>query len=514
MSEIKIFDTTLRDGEQSPGVNLNQLEKLEIAKQLERFGIDRMEAGFPASSKGDFNAVKTIAETIRDTSVTGLARAVKSDIDACWEALKGAPEPCLHVFLATSPIHMTYKLKKSPEQVINTAVDMVSYARQKFPQVEWSAEDASRSDLEFLAQIIERVIDAGATVINLPDTVGYATPAEYGNMFRYITETVPNIDRVRLSCHCHNDLGLAVANSIAAVENGATQVEGTVNGIGERAGNVALEEVAVALKIRSDHYPYTTNLKLNETKRTSDLVAKLTGMYVQANKAVIGRNAFAHESGIHQDGVLKHASTYEIITPEMVGVSSNTLFLGKHSGRHAFKDKVQELGYELSDEKLQEAFNLFKLLTDRKKEVTDDDLFTILTEIQTDTSKVDKYQLEMFQVQYGTTNIPTATVKLKSPAGETLQAACTGQGSVEALYKTLDSLIKEDLHLVDYQLNSVGRGKDALAESHVQLVINGDPMNGRGSAQDVIEASANAFLNAVNRYIVYQQTSNKKQAVK
>ncbi|MGY0693502.1 2-isopropylmalate synthase [Virgibacillus sp. FSP13] len=514
MSQIKIFDTTLRDGEQSPGVNLNQLEKLEIAKQLERFGVDRMEAGFPASSKGDFNAVKTIAETIKETSVTGLARAVKSDVDACWEALKGAEDPCLHIFLATSPIHMTYKLKKSPQQVIDTAVDMVTYAKQKFPQVEWSAEDASRSDLDFLAQIIERVIDAGATVINLPDTVGYATPLEYGNMFRYIKETVPNIDRARLSCHCHNDLGMAVANSIAAVENGATQIEGTINGIGERAGNAALEEIAVALKIRSDHYPYTTDLNLHEIKRTSDLVTKLTGMYVQANKAVIGRNAFAHESGIHQDGVLKNAATYEIITPEMVGVNSNTLFLGKHSGRHAFKDKVKELGYELSDEKLKEAFNLFKLLTDRKKEVTDDDLFTILMEIQTDTSKVDKYQLEMFQVQYGTANIPTATVVLQNPDGESVQTACTGQGSVEALYKTLDALIKENLQLVDYQLNSVGRGKDALAESHVQLVINGEPMNGRGSAQDVIEASANAFLNAVNRYIIQQKATKEKQAVK
>ncbi|MFC4557694.1 2-isopropylmalate synthase [Virgibacillus kekensis] len=513
MSQIKIFDTTLRDGEQSPGVNLNQLEKLEIAKQLERFGVDRMEAGFPASSKGDFNAVKMIADTIKDTSVTGLARTVKSDIDTAWEALKGAAEPCLHLFLATSPIHMTYKLKQTPEQVIDTAERMVGYARERFPQVEWSAEDASRSDWNFLAQIIERVIDAGATVINLPDTVGYTTPAEYGQLFRYIKETVPNIDRVNLSCHCHNDLGMAVANSIAAVENGATQVEGTINGIGERAGNASLEEVAVALKIRADHYPYETGLKLNEIKRTSDLVAKLTGMYVQANKAVIGRNAFAHEAGIHQDGVLKHASTYEIITPELVGVNSNTLFLGKHSGRHAFKGKVEELGYNLSDEKLKEAFNQFKLLTDRKKEVTDDDIFTILTEIQTDTSTVEKYKMEMFQVQYGTANIPTATVRLKTPEGGIVQTACTGQGSVEALYKTLDMLVEEELKLVDYQLNSVGGGKDALAESHVQLIVNGEPMNGRGSAQDVIEASANAFLNAVNRYLV-QAKSRRKEAVK
>lgn len=512
MTRIKIFDTTLRDGEQSPGVNLNRLEKLEIAKQLERFGVDRMEAGFPASSKGDFEAVKMIADTIKGTSVTGLARSVKSDVDAAWEALKGADEPRLHVFIATSPIHMTYKLKKSPEEVIKLAVDMVTYARKKFPQVQWSAEDASRSDLAFLAQIIEKVIDAGATVINLPDTVGYATPQEYGNMFRYMKENVPNIDQAILSCHCHNDLGLATANSIAAVENGAIQVEGTVNGIGERAGNVALEEVAVAFNIRSDQYNYMTGLKLDEIKRTSDLVTKLTGMHIQANKAIVGRNAFAHESGIHQDGVLKHAATYEIITPEMIGLKSNTLFLGKHSGRHAFSDKVNEMGYTLSEEKLKEAFVMFKQLTDRKKEVTDDDLFTILTEIQTDHSTIEKYQMETFQVQYGNSNIPTATVVMKTPDNRIVQKASTGSGSVEALYETMDTIIAEELELVDYQINSVGRGKDALAEAHVQLIVNGEQMNGRGSAQDVIEASANAFVNAVNRYLIQKQATERQKA--
>ncbi|GAB3069066.1 2-isopropylmalate synthase [Virgibacillus ainsalahensis] len=514
MSKIKIFDTTLRDGEQSPGVNLNQAEKVEIAKQLERFGVDRMEAGFPASSEGDFNAVKTIADTIKNTSVTGLARTVKSDIDTAWEALKGADEPRIHLFLATSPIHMTYKLKQSPEQVMETAIEMVSYAKKKFPQVQWSAEDATRSDWDYLVQIIEKVIDAGATVINIPDTTGYTTPEEYGRLFRHIRQNVPNIDQVDLSCHCHNDLGMAVANSIAAVENGATQVEGTINGIGERAGNAALEEIAVALKIRSDYYPYQANLKLNEIKRTSDLIAKLTGMYIQANKAIVGRNAFAHEAGIHQDGVLKNASTYEIITPEMVGLNSNTLFLGKHSGRHAFKDKVNEMGVELTDDELKEAFNQFKQLTDHKREVTDDDIYTILMEIKTDTSAVNKYEMKMFQVQYGTANVPTATVVLTTPEGKTVETARTGQGSVEALYKTMDELIEEELKLVDYQLNSVGGGKDALAESHVQLVVNGEVVNGRGSAQDVIEASANAFLNAVNRYIIHQNSVTKEEVVK
>jgi 2-isopropylmalate synthase len=513
MSQIKIFDTTLRDGEQSPGVNLNQLEKLEIARQLERLGVDRMEAGFPASSKGDFQAVKTIADTIKDTSVIGLARTTKQDVDIAWEALKGAASPSLHLFLATSPIHMTYKLKKTPEQVVETAVSMVRYAKQKFSEVEWSAEDASRSDWNFLAHIIEQVIDAGATVINLPDTVGYTTPKEYGEMFRYMREKVPNIDKVQLSCHCHDDLGMAVANSIAAVENGVTQVEGTINGIGERAGNASLEEVALALKIRGDVYPYHTNLKLNEIKRTSDMVAKFTGMSVPGNKAVVGRNAFSHESGIHQDGVLKNTETYEIITPEMVGVKSNTLFLGKHSGRHAFKDKVEEFGYTLSDEKLKEAFDAFKQLTDSKKEVTDDDIFTLLTDIQTDAAAASKYEMQMFQVQYGTANIPTATVSMKTPDGDIVQTASTGQGSVEALYKTLEALIAEEVTLMDYQISSVGGGKDALAESHVQLMVDGEAVNGRGSAQDVVEASANAFINAVNRHIV-QHTNRKKEVVR
>ena len=512
MTVIKIFDTTLRDGEQSPGVNLNQMEKLEIAKQLERLRVDRIEAGFPASSEGDFESVKLIAQTIKDSSIIGLSRSVKSDIDTAWEALKYAEEPAIHVFLATSPIHMKYKLKMTPDEVVETSVNMVKYAKQKFPVVEWSAEDASRSDWDFLVRIIEKVIDAGANVINLPDTVGYTTPEEYGKMFRYIRENVPNIDKVTLSCHCHDDLGMAVANSLAAIQNGVTQVEGTINGIGERAGNAALEEVAVALKIRSDFYPYNTNLKLNELKRTSDLVAKLTGMPVQPNKAVIGRNAYAHESGIHQDGVLKNALTYEIITPELVGVSSNDLVLGKHSGRHAFKEKVKELGFNLSEEKLNKAFRQFKKLTDHKKEVSDDDLFTILMEIQTYENAVKTYELEMFQVQYGNANIPTATVSLKTPEGKTVQNACTGNGSVEALYKTIGELINEDSKLLDYKISSIGGGKDALAEAYVKVDVNGEVFNARGTASDVLEASARAYINAVNKYIIQKNSLKIKEA--
>ena len=500
--QIKIFDTTLRDGEQSPGVNLNQLEKLEIAKQLERLGVDVMEAGFPASSQGDFNAVKKIAETITKSTVTALSRATKHDIDQAWEAIKDAKKPRIHVFIATSPIHMRDKLKKTPEEVIDIAVNMVKYAKEKCDDVEWSAEDASRTELPFLVEIIEKVIDAGATVVNLPDTVGYTMPKEYGAMFKYVRDHVPNIDQVDLSTHCHDDLGMALANTIAGIQNGATQVEGTINGIGERAGNVALEELALALEIRKDFYPYSTGLTLKEIKRTSDMISKLTGMIVPGNKAVVGRNAFAHESGIHQDGVLKNTQTYEIITPEMVGVQSNHLILGKHSGRHAFKDRVDQLGFKLSDAKINQAFDTFKRLTDSKKEVTDDDIFALLMDIQTGTGNRKQYKLESFQVHYDSAQSPTATVTIKKPNDEVIVGEKSGSGSVEALYNTIESLIEEKVELTDFTLSSVGKGKDALAEVHIHLNVDDHPVNGRGTSQDVLEAAAHAFLNAVNRVFV------------
>ncbi|PXW92664.1 2-isopropylmalate synthase [Streptohalobacillus salinus] len=502
MTQIKIFDTTLRDGEQSPGVNLNQLEKLEIAKQLERLGVDVMEAGFPASSQGDFDAVQKIAQTITKSTVAALARANKNDIDRAWEAIKDAKKPRIHVFIATSPIHMQDKLKKSPEEVVLIAEEMVRYAKEKCTDVEFSAEDASRSELPFLAEIIEKVIAQGATVVNLPDTVGYTTPKEYGEMFKYMKEHVPNINKVDLSTHCHDDLGMALANSIAGVQNGATQVEGTINGIGERAGNVALEELAVTFEIRKDFYSFTTNFILNEIKRTSDIISKLTGMVVPGNKAIVGRNAFAHESGIHQDGVLKNAQTYEIITPALVGVTSNSLVLGKHSGRHAFKDKIVQLGFELSEDKVTEAFQNFKLLTDRKKEVTDDDLFVILMDIQTDVQTRSQYQLEAFQVHYHSTDVPTAHVTLTTPKGDTVSKQDVGNGSVEALYNTIEHLIEEKIELTDFTLSSIGKGKDALAEVHVNMNVNNQAVSGRATAQDVLEAAANAFINAINRAFV------------
>ncbi|MFC7061437.1 2-isopropylmalate synthase [Halobacillus seohaensis] len=511
MARVNVFDTTLRDGEQSAGVNLNRLEKIEIAKQLERFGVDIMEAGFPASSQEDFNAVKEIADTVRNCSVTGLARSFKSDIDTAWEALKGGAEPRLHIFLATSSIHMTHKLKKTPDEVVQTAVESVAYAKEKFPYVQWSAEDATRSDYDFLVHIIEKVIDAGADVINLPDTVGYTTPDEYAKLFKYVQENVSNIDGVVLSAHCHDDLGMAVSNSLSAIEAGAGQIEGTINGIGERAGNAALEEISVALEIRKDRYDFQTGLVLKEIKRTSDLVSKLTGMQVPGNKAVVGRNAFAHESGIHQDGVLKESTTYEIITPQMVGIDSNNLVLGKHSGRHAFKQKAESLGFELSETKLKEAFESFKNLTGKKKEVTEEDLFAILADKQTENEDVARYELKAFQVQYGSINRPTATVLLTRPDGEEVEKASTGEGSVEAIYNTLDELLDEEVHLQDYQLSSIGKGRDALAEVYVQLTVNGYKASGRGSAQDVLEASAHAFLNAVNRTLHTRQTNDVKE---
>ncbi len=513
MRKIDIFDTTLRDGEQSAGINLNTAEKLEIAKQLERLGVDVMEAGFPAASPGDLDAVKQIASTIKNSSVTGLARSVQSDIDRAWEALKVSECPRLHVFLATSPIHMTYKLKQTPEQVVETAVEAIKYAKKFFPIVQWSAEDAFRSDPAFLAHIVEQAIEAGASVINLPDTVGYATPEEYGALFRYMKENVPNIEQAKLSAHCHNDLGLATANTLAAIENGADQVEGTINGIGERAGNVALEEIGVALYTRRDVFKFNTNLVLKEIKRTSQLVSQLTGMAIQPNKAVVGKNAFAHESGIHQDGVLKEPTTYEIITPELIGEESNNLVLGKHSGRHAFQERAAEMGFHLDKDALNQAFKEFKKLADSKKEITKEDLWTILTNEQLKDTDAPLYELESVQVQYGTEHIPTATVSVKTPGGTIAQEACTGAGSVEAIYNTLEKIVDGSINLLDYRVSSIGKGRDALGEAVVNMTFNGEQLTGRGSAQDVLEASAKAYLNAINRSLLQEKMEEMIKSV-
>ncbi|MER1987289.1 MAG: 2-isopropylmalate synthase [Solibacillus sp.] len=511
MRKIDIFDTTLRDGEQSAGINLNTAEKVEIAKQLERLGVTIIEAGFPASSPGDFEAVSQIAKTVKNSIVTGLARAVKSDIDAVWEAVKHAEQPHVHTFIATSPIHMEYKLKKSPDQVVEQAVAAVKYAKERFNLVEFSCEDGFRSDKNYLVRVCNEVIAAGATTINIPDTVGYASPEEYGALFRFLRENVRGADNVKFSAHCHDDLGMAVANSIAAVQNGADQVECTINGIGERAGNAALEEIGVALHIRNDFYNIETGLNLKEIKRTSQMVSRLTNVVIQPNKAVVGKNAFAHESGIHQDGMLKNPETYEIISPALVGEDDTPLVLGKHSGRAAFRDRAETMGYALSDEKLNKAFAEFKKLADRKKEVTEEDLVTILTEQQVSVEDIALFELKSVQVQYGTENIPTATVAVITPEGNEKMLASTGSGSVEAIFNTLEQLVNGEVNILDYRVQSVGKGRDALGEAVINLRYNGFTSTGRDSAQDVLEASAKAYLNAINRHLI-QQTF-REQAV-
>jgi 2-isopropylmalate synthase len=402
-------------------------------------------------------------------------------------------------------------LKKTPDEVLETAVEMVKYASKKFPVVQWSAEDACRTDLPFLARIVEAVIDAGAKVVNIPDTVGFITPGDYQSVFNYLKEHVSNIHKVDLSAHCHDDLGLAVANSMAAIEAGATQIEGTINGIGERAGNAALEEVALALHVRQDFYKASTGLILPEIKRTSDIISKLTGMNIAPNKAIVGKNAFAHESGIHQDGVLKNPLTYEIISPELVGVKQNPIVLGKHSGRHAFRTRLVELGFTLEDTEANVLFEKFKDLADKKKDITDDDLLALV--IQKQVSKDSEYKLESLQVQYGTNNIPTATITLRKENGEEIQEAATGSGSVEAIYNTLQRCVEQDVKLLDYRIQSINGGPDALAEVFVKVESEGTEASGRGVAFDVLESSAKAYLNAINRLIAIQQHRTKQEVM-
>ncbi|MFC7440882.1 2-isopropylmalate synthase [Laceyella putida] len=507
MKKIEIFDTTLRDGEQSAGVNLHADEKLEIAYQLERLGVDVIEAGFPASSRGDFLSVQRIARSIRQCSVAALARSTEKDIDAAWEAIKEGANPRIHVFIATSPIHMEYKLRLTPDQVVQKAVESVRYAARYTTNIEWSAEDATRSDWDYLVKVVTQVIEAGATVVNLPDTVGYSTPHEYAEMFRYLKEHVPNIHRAKLSAHCHDDLGLAVANSLAAIAGGVEQIECTINGIGERAGNASLEEIAIALAIRKNVFQAETGLELNQTVRTSRLVSKYTGFAVPPNKAVVGANAFAHESGIHQDGVLKNKLTYEIISPEMVGLSSNAIVLGKHSGRHAFKKKCEELGIQLDEDRFNHLFKNFKELTEKRKEVTDDDIMALATDLTGKETGTKTYELVFLQVNYGAQGVSTATIGIKTPEGEFVQEAATGNGSVEAIYQTIQRLFSDPIELIDYRIQSTTAGIDSLAEVYVKVTHQGHTSTGRGIDNDVLGASAKAFLDAINRIILKVQAS-------
>ncbi len=496
--EIIIFDTTLRDGEQSPGVNLNLGEKLEIAKQLARLNVDVIEAGFPIASPGDFESVKAIAKEVKGPVIAGLARSVKKDIDRAWEALQYAERPRIHVFIATSDIHMQYKLRKSPEEVLQLAVESVKYAKSLCSDIEFSAEDATRSNWEFLCKVIEAAIDAGATTVNIPDTVGYTVPWEFEALIRHIISNVRNIDKARISVHCHNDLGMAVANTLAALKAGATQAECTVNGIGERAGNAALEEVVMALRTRNDFFDLKPNIITEQIYRTSSIVSALTGIQVQANKAIVGPNAFAHESGIHQDGVLKERSTYEIMTPQSIGLTQNRIVLGKHSGRHAFRERLKEMGYSLTDEELNRVFERFIELADKKKELHDQDIEALVQGQIGDAEDI--FELDYLHVSSGITSIPTATVRIKKE-GEVFEEAACGEGPVDAVYKAIDRITGIAVNLADYSLRAVTGGKDALGEVSVRVRDNGKVYTGRGVSMDIIEASARAYIHALNKMV-------------
>lgn len=497
-NKVLIFDTTLRDGEQAPGASMNKDEKLEIAFALERLGVDIIEAGFPISSPGDFESVRLVAKAIKNSTVCGLARAIRADIDAAFDAVKIAKNGRIHVFLATSKIHLEHKFKKSQDEILAMAVDAVKYAKSKMENIEFSPEDASRSEKEFLYRILEAVIDAGATTVNIPDTVGYKTPQEYGKLFSDIYKNVPNIHKVIVSTHCHDDLGLGVANSLAAIENGARQVECTINGIGERAGNAAMEEIVMALKTRSDFYRCETNINTREIYKASRLVSKLTSFAVPPNKAIVGANAFRHESGIHQDGVLKEKSTYEIMSPEDVGVPVGNLFLGKHSGRHAFKVRLKALAIDLKDDELDKAFARFKKVADKKKQVFDEDLLAIVE----DEVKVFKptWELVDFINTSGMKIKPKVQVTLKAK-GKKIAKSSSGDGPVDACYKAIDKITGVTGELLDYSIQSVTHGQDALGEVSVKVKINKKSVICRASSTDIVVASAKAYLNAINKVI-------------
>lgn len=497
-TQIKIFDTTLRDGEQTPGVNLNINEKLEIARQLEKLGVDIIEAGFAIASPGDFEAVRAVAQNLTNVRVASLCRAVEKDIDRAWEAVQYAKMPRIHTFIATSDIHMKYKLKMSEEEVLNRAVAMVRYAKKYCEDIEFSAEDASRTRVDFLYRVVEEVIKAGATVVNIPDTVGYSTPLEFGELIKGIKNNVGNIDKADISVHCHNDLGLAVANSLAAMLNGATQIECTVNGLGERAGNASVEEIIMGMDTRKDYYSFTHSIDSKQIYKTSKLVSSLTGVNVQPNKAIVGANAFAHESGIHQHGVMSEKSTYEIMTPESIGLTQNKMVLGKLSGRHAFEERLKELGYTLQPDDIQAAFEKFKSLADKKKEVSDRDIEALVKENVSEIPEV--FLLESFQITSGNKVIASSVISLKRN-GSIITEAATGDGPVDAAFNAIERAVGFGLELEEYGLRAVTEGKDALGEVTVKVSKDDRFFIGRGVSTDVIEASVKAYINAINRVI-------------
>jgi len=502
---VIIFDTTLRDGEQAAGGALNIHEKLDIARQLEKLGVDVIEAGFPFSSPGDYESVSMIAREVKRPVICALARAHPDDIDSAWKAVKHACKPRIHVFLSASDIHLMYQLKKTREQVLETARHMVARAKSYTGDVEFSPMDASRTQWEYIYEILEAVIDAGATTVNIPDTVGYSIPGEFGGLIEGIVRNVTNIDKAVISVHCHDDLGLAVANSLEAVKHGARQVECTVNGIGERAGNASLEEVVMAVKTREDFFHLSTGIDTRQIYRSSRMVSEMTGFPVQPNKAIVGANAFRHESGIHQDGVIKMPITYEIIDPRTVGIPASSLVMGKLSGRRAFRERLAELGYKLSDEDLNHAFTVFKDLADKKKEVTDRDIeFVIAQELRT-ASEV--YHLERVQISCGDGGIPTASVRLIGPDGEVLADAALGTGPVDAVYKAINRLVKVPNILTEFTVKSVTGGIDAIGEVLIRIESDGVTYTGRGGDTDIIVASAKAYMNALNRLLAAREAA-------
>ncbi|HWJ88546.1 MAG TPA: 2-isopropylmalate synthase [Pelagibacterium sp.] len=496
---VYIFDTTLRDGEQSPGATMTLEEKLQVAEILDTMGVDIIEAGFPIASNGDFEAVSTIAKRSKNAVIAGLARAIPADIDRAGEAVRFARRGRIHTFVSTSPIHLAHQMKKTEEEVLEIVAATVAQARNLIDDVEWSGMDATRTPIEFLARCTEAAIKAGATTINIPDTVGYATPEDYYQLFKDLIEMVPNSDQAIFSTHCHNDLGMAVANSLAGVRAGARQIECTINGLGERAGNAALEEIVMALKTRSDALPYHTNVESTHLSRASKVVSAAANFPVQYNKAIVGKNAFAHESGIHQDGMLKNASTYEIMTPESVGIKSTSLVMGKHSGRHAFKEKLKDLGYELGDNQFQEAFQRFKDLADRKKHVYDDDLIALVDDEMG--SAGDRIKLVDMSVSTRTDGIHRCELKV-SVDGETTDVAYNGTGSVDAIFNAIKTAVNADPHLVLYAVDGVTGGTDAQANAHVRLEMNGRIASGNATEPDTLVASARAYLNAYNRLLM------------
>jgi 2-isopropylmalate synthase len=499
---VIIFDTTLRDGEQAPGFSMTVVEKLEMARQLARLGVDVIEAGFPISSDEDFEAVREVAKTVGQLdhapSICGLSRVGLGDIDRCWEAVKHAKKPRIHTFVATSDIHLKYKLRKSRGEVLKAAVEAVRHARAYCGDVEFSPEDASRSDFDYMCDVLEAVIDAGARTVNIPDTVGYAMPREWGERIARIRERVRNSGQAIVSVHCHNDLGQAVANSLVAIQNGARQVECTINGIGERAGNASLEEIVMALRTRKDFFGIDTGVRTEEIYRSSRLLSHITGVHVQPNKAIVGENAFAHEAGIHQDGVLKEKLTYEIMRPQDIGRSANKLVLGKHSGRHAFKVRLKDLGVDLDGAELDKAFKRFKDLADKKKEVYDEDLLAIVSDEMTQIPET--YVLDYLHFVSGTGLIPSATVRLRREE-HAFQDSGTGDGPVEAVFSAVDAITGIKGRLLDYNLRAVTQGKDAMGEVSLKVDFDGAVVVGKGSSTDVIEASARAYLNAINRLV-------------